>query len=229
MNAGTDRPPDAAATSGAAGATEPSWRRVALLAAVIVLLLAIVYLSPLREYLGRAAEVKRHIQALGVLAPLAVTGGVALLVALGFSRLLLCVLAGMALGFWSGLLWAQLGTLMGNYLLFLAVRHGGRAWAERRLAKWPRLHDLVRNEGLAGVILARQLPVPGLVINLACGLLPVRHRDFLLGTAIGQLPEAVPCTLIGAGVLKASPARSAGLIGLGVALAVRWLRRRQRE
>ncbi|MGA2660485.1 MAG: hypothetical protein ABSH34_23545, partial [Verrucomicrobiota bacterium] len=61
----------------------------------------------------------------------------------------------------------------------------------------------------------RQLPVPGLLVNLACALFPLRHRDFLIGTLLGQLPEAVPCTLIGAGALK-----GAGLIGLGVAVAV---------
>jgi uncharacterized membrane protein YdjX (TVP38/TMEM64 family) len=81
------------------------------------------------------------------------------------------------------------------------------------------------------VILARQLPVPGLFVNLGFGLFSIRHRDFLLGTAIGQLPEAIPCTLIGAGVLKGSFGKSAGLIGLAVAFAVivwisvRWMLR----
>ncbi len=92
---------------------------------------------------------------------------------------------------------------------------------------------MIQREGMTGVILARRLPMPGLVINLACGLLPIRHRHYLLGTILGQLPEAVPCTLIGAGALAASPARSACAIGLAVALVVvfwigvRWMLQRK--
>ncbi len=94
------------------------------------------------------------------------------------------------------------------------------------------MRNLLRHESISGVILARQLPLPGMVVNLACGLFPIRHRDYLLGTLIGQLPAAIPCTLFGAGVLQASPARSAGIITLAIVAAVlawtgvRWFLRR---
>src|SRR5258708_10854220 len=97
---------------------------------------------------------------------------VALVVAMGFPRLIFCILAGMALGFWSGLLWAQLGTLIGNYALFLAARAFGRDWAERMVRKRPGLQRIVQQRGMLGVLLARQVPVPGVFINLACALLP---------------------------------------------------------
>src|SRR5271166_2713857 len=122
----------------------------------------------------------------------------------------------MALGFWSGMLWAQLGTLVGNYVLFIVARSAGRDWAERFLIQRGKLQAFLRLRGTLGVILARQLPLPGLVINLACALLPIRHRDFLFGTIVGQLPQAIPCTLIGAGALQASFKKSIGLIGLAV-------------
>ena len=215
--------------------TKPPWRKLAVLAGVVVVLLGIVYLSPLRGYLGRLHQLSDQIRRLGWMAPGVLTLGVAVLVAVGFPRLLLCVIAGMALGFWQGLLWAQVGTLVGNYVLFLGARFFLHDWAVRLLAHRGRgLHDLVRQEGIAGVILARQVPVPGLVINLACGLLPLRQRQFLIGTVIGQLPEAIPCTLIGAGALGGSFQKSVGLIGLGVAVAIvgwmslRWYLRRQR-
>ena len=217
-------------------ASKPPWRKFVVLAAVVAALLALVYLSPLRQYLGRLREISDHLRALGWLAPLVLTFSVAGLVALGFPRLLLCVVAGMTLGFWSGLLWAQLGTLMGNYVLFLAARYFLHDWAMGVLAHRHRgLYDLVRQDGVAGVILARQLPVPGLLINLACGLLPLRQRQFILGTIIGQLPEAIPCTLIGAGALGDSLKKSVGLIGLAVAVAVlawfalRWFTKRSRR
>jgi uncharacterized membrane protein YdjX (TVP38/TMEM64 family) len=198
----------------------PSWRKIALLGVVVGGLMAIVYLSPLRAYVSDLREVSARIRSLGMVGPAVVTLGVAMLVAIGFPRLALCVIAGMALGFWSGLLWAQLGTLLGNYAIFLIAGSSGRVWAENYLAKRHRLRGLIQEEGTWGVILARQIPVPGLIVNLACGLFGVRHRHFLLGTAIGQLPEAIPCTLIGAGALEASFAKSAGVISLAVAVSV---------
>jgi uncharacterized membrane protein YdjX (TVP38/TMEM64 family) len=183
-------------------------------------LLALVYLSPWRAYLGRLGEVSEYLKGLGLLAPLVLTLAVALLVGAGFPRWPLCVIAGTALGFWSGLLWAQLGTLLGNYVVFLVVRLGSKEWAQRYLSKRARLQNVIQQEGISGVILARQMPLPGLLINLACGLLPLRQRDYLIGTIIGQMPLAIPCTLIGAGVLQASSKKSVVLIGLAVAAAV---------
>jgi uncharacterized membrane protein YdjX (TVP38/TMEM64 family) len=210
----------AAEAAPSAPALSLPWRKIILLGVAVAGLLAVVYFSPLRSYLGRVREVSDSIRGLGLLGPLVLCGSVAVLVAVGFPRLLFCVIAGTALGFWSGLLWTQLGTLVGNYAVFLLVRWHGRGWAERYLSKRGRLHSLIRQEGVTGVILARQVPVPGLLINLACGLLSLRHRDFLVGTLIGQLPAAIPCTLIGAGVLGASFGKSVGLIGLAVLVAL---------
>jgi uncharacterized membrane protein YdjX (TVP38/TMEM64 family) len=198
----------------------PPWRATVLWALTLGTLLGIVYLSPLRTHLGRLREMSEYLKGLGWLAPVVLTLSVAVLVGVGFPRLALCVVAGMALGFWSGLLWAQLGTLLGNYVAFLVVRLGSREWAQRYISRHGKFHGLVRREGIAGVILARQMPLPGLLINLACGLLDLRQRDYLIGTVIGQLPAAVPCTLVGAGVLQASFRRSLGVIGLAVVIAV---------
>lgn len=202
----------------------PPWRRMLLFAVVVALLLAIVYFSPLKGYLGRWQEISKSLRGLGILAPLVLTLSIALLVAVGFPRLALCLIAGMTFGFWSGLLWAQLGTLLGNYAAFLVVRSGGREWAQHYLSRRGKLHSVVRQQGLSSVILARQLPLPGLLINLTCSFLPIRHREFLLGTMIGQLPQAIPFTLVGAGALENSFLKSAGLIGLAVAVGVlSWL------
>lgn len=199
---------------------KPPWRKMGVLALVVIGLLAVVYLSPLREWLGRLKEVSEWVKGLGFWAPLIFTLTVAVLVSAGVPRLIFCFLAGMTFGFWTGLLWAQLGTLLGSYGVFLLTRSGGRDWAQRYLSKRGKLRDSLRQEGTAGVIFARQLPVPGMLVNLACGLFAISHRQFLVGTALGQLPEAVPCTLIGAGTLGASFSKSLGLISLAVAAAV---------
>jgi uncharacterized membrane protein YdjX (TVP38/TMEM64 family) len=213
-------PPEAplAAPSAASPEAGVQWRQILVLAAVVVVLLGIVYLSPLRDYLSHFREISEAIRHCGWLAPLVAVGGIALLVAIGIPRLLFCVISGMTFGFWWGLLWAQLGTLLGNFAIFILCRRLGRSWAQRYLARHGRLP--LQKQGIAGVLLARQLPVPNLLVNLTCGMLSLRQRDFLLGTLLGQLPQAIPCTLIGAGLLKESFAKSAGIISLAVILAV---------
>ncbi len=228
MSAGTkpfdDKLPPAAQKDPGEPEVRTSWKKLALLGAGAGALVALGYFSPLRDYLGRMHEVSQKVRSFGALAPLVFTISVAVLAAVGFPRWLFCIIAGMALGFWSGLLWAQLGTLAGNYILFLIVRSGGHDWAERVLSKRGKLHSFIQTRGTLGVILARQLPLPGLIINLACALLPVRHRDFLLGTLLGQLPQAIPFTLIGAGVLQSSFKKSIGFIGLAVIVSIiSWL------
>jgi uncharacterized membrane protein YdjX (TVP38/TMEM64 family) len=200
--------------------SKPAWRGMLSLVVAAIILFGLIYFSPLRQYVGRAHELSEQVRRLGWGGPLVFTLAVAIFVALGLPRLFFCVIGGMALGFWQGLLWAQLGTLLGNYVVFGLAGSWAREWARHYISARRKLHTFLQQEGISGVILARQLPLPGLLINLACGLCDIRRRDFLIGTVLGQLPEAIPCTLIGAGVLQASFKRSLGLISLGVGLAV---------
>ena len=230
-------PPPVVDPNGGDDQVPPSWRKIALLAIGAGALLTVVYFSPLRQYLSHAGELSERIRDFGALAPLVVVVSISLLVAIGFPRLALCGIAGMALGFWSGLLWAQLGTLLGNYAVFILartilVRAGARDWAQRFVSRRSRLNSTVQQRGVLGVFLARQVPLPGSVINLACALLPIPHWDFIVGTVLGQLPLAIPCTLIGAGILQPSFKKGITLIGLAIVASVlawfclRWACRR---
>jgi uncharacterized membrane protein YdjX (TVP38/TMEM64 family) len=214
------KPPIVANPNGSEDPVPPSWRKIGLLAIGAAALLAIGYFSPLHQHLSHAGKINEQIRSFGPLAPLVLMLGISVLVAVGFPRLALCGIAGMALGFWSGLFWAQLGTLLGNYATFILARAGGREWAQRFLFRRGRLNATVQQRGVLGVFLARQVPLPGLVINLGCALLPIRHSDFLLGTIVGQLPLAIPCTLIGAGFLQPSFKKGITLIGLAIVASV---------
>jgi uncharacterized membrane protein YdjX (TVP38/TMEM64 family) len=94
-------------------------------------------------------------------------------------------------------------TLAGYYVLFLFVRWGGQDFVLRH---WPRVGRLKRHfHGHSAALLVfamRQLPISGLVINFLLGLSPIRHRHYLLGTAFGILPEAIPFTLVASGMFK---------------------------
>lgn len=194
------------------------WRPLLLLA-VLVATLLVVYLTPLRALVGEPGELRERLDELGPAAPLAFTLAVAALVALGVPRLVLCAAGGLAFGFLEGLVWAQVGTLIGSYATFLFARWSGRDWLLQRFPALARLEDRVSRGGVWAVVLARQIPATGLFVNLALGFTRVRHRDFLLGTALGVLPEAVPVTLIGAGVAQGSPGQVTLYLSLALAAA----------
>ena len=180
----------------------------------------IIYLPPVREQLVRVQEISDYLISLGWAAPLVFVPAVAILVAVGVPRLLLCPIGGMAFGFWRGLVLTQLGTVLGFYGTFLFVRWNGR---DMILRKWPRLKrytEFSRRKGIVTVLLIRQLPITGFYINLLLGLLPLTHADFLLGTIIGILPEAVPATLVGSSAVHLSSKQSLLYTGLAIAALI---------
>ena len=178
------------------------WKPLIMLA-VVAAAIAVVYFTPARKYLGNIQVVKSWLLSLGWVGPAVWMGIVFALVATGMPRLLFCPIGGLAFGFWYGLLWTQLATLFGYYVLFLFVRWGGRDFVLRH---WPRVGRLKKHfHGNSAALLVfgvRQLPISGLIINFLLGLSPIRHRHFLLGTALGILPEAIPFTLVASGTFK---------------------------
>ena len=168
----------------------------------VVSCLALIYLSPLKEYLHEVGAVQNTLQRTGRWALPVFVLASAVAIGLGVPRLLICPVAGAIFGFFWGLVLSQLGTLLGSYATFVFVRWGGREFVVQR---WPRLLELTsvfERRGVAAVFLARQLPVGGIFVNMVLALTSVRHRSFLLGTLAGILPEAVPATLLGAGAIE---------------------------
>jgi len=182
--------------------TDFAWKPLIMLV-LVAAAFAFVYLTPIREYFGNIQGIKRWLLSLGWVGPAVWMGIVFALVSGGMPRLLFCPIGGLAFGFWHGLLWTQLATLAGYYTLFLFVRWGGRDFVLRH---WPRVRRLKEHfHGHSATLLVfavRQLPISGLVTNFLLGLSPIRHRHFLLGTAFGILPEAIPFTLVASGVFK---------------------------
>ena len=179
-----------------------AWKPVIMLA-VVLAAFVVVSLTPARRYLGNIQGIKYWLLSLGWVGPAAWMGIVFGLVAAGMPRLLFCPIGGLAFGFWLGLLWTQVATLAGYYVLFLFVRWSGRDFVLRH---WPRVgrfktHFIGHSAALL-VFAVRQLPISGLIINCFLALSPIRHRHFLLGTALGILPEAIPFTLIASGMVK---------------------------
>ncbi len=186
--------------------------RVALKIVLQVLLLGgsifIIYLPPVRDQLGRIHEISDYLIGLGWIGPLIFIPAVAVLVAVGVPRLFLCPIGGLAFGFWKGLIITQLATVIGFYGTFLFVRWSGRDMILRKFPRLKRYTEFSRRSGIITVLLIRQLPITGFYINLMLGLLPLSHADFLLGTLIGILPEAIPATLAGSSAVHISSNKS---------------------
>jgi uncharacterized membrane protein YdjX (TVP38/TMEM64 family) len=199
-------------------------KKVIVLLVVLAAAFAVAYFSPVRGWLKNAEHVQHAVNSLGLwIYPVGILA-TALLVACGVPRLLLCGVGGAVLGFWGGLVIAECGTVLGYYCVFLFIRWGGREWALHKFPKLQKWADAVKDQGFLGVVLLRQIPIHGTLINLGLGLSRVKHRHFVLGTALGVIPESIPATLVGTGLGKGS-AKLLGLYlgGAIVAFVLIWI------
>ena len=196
--------------------TDFAWKPLIMLV-IVAAAFAFVYFTPTREYFRNIQGIKYWLLSLGWVGPAVWMGVVFALVSAGMPRLLFCPIGGLAFGFWHGLLWTQLATLAGYYALFLFVRWGGRDFVLRHWPRVRRLKEHFHGHSAALLVFAvRQLPISGLVINFLLGLSPIRHRHFLLGTAFGILPEAIPFTLVASGVFKLTSQNTPLYIGAAI-------------
>lgn len=166
--------------------------------------LLIVYLSPLHEHLTHLQVLNADIQRLGHWGPLFFILFTAVITAMGFPRMLMYPIGGMAFGFAWGMVWCMAGSLFGAYMTFSYARWAGSAYIRQR---WPRIQnvaDFFTHNSVMKIVLIRQLPSPGFLTNLLLGISPVGHFTYILGTMIGSLPSSIPATLIGSSTIQTS-------------------------
>ncbi len=201
--------------------------RKGLVIVLVALVVAVVlHFTQMDRLLGDLQAGKSRIDEWGWAAPLVFTGMTTFLVAIGVPRLAFCFVGGLGFGFVQGLLWSQLGTLLGAYLTYLFARYLARSWVLQRLQRHPRLQKWFANPTVLSVFLVRQVPVGGVFLNLALGISTVRSGKFLMGSLLGFLPEAVLVTLVGSGLGKDSPQMmllQIGIIALCLLTAGWWL------
>ncbi|MFT3847967.1 MAG: VTT domain-containing protein [Propionivibrio sp.] len=154
------------------------------------------------------------------------------LMMLGVPRLLFCALAGFAFGFWEGLLWSMVGSLIGSYTAFIAARWGARDWLTARFGQRRFFGRIVHTRPtVMSVVLVRMLPVSNAIINFGLALSRVGSRIFLFGSLIGFLPQGVIAVVIGSGLATDVPWASAAQIGIAAVLllaTIVWTSRHRR-
>lgn len=204
-----------------------------MLAVVVLGLLLALHFTPLKSWIDDVQTLKQHVQAYGWKAyagfGLASFGAIAL----GVPRLMLAGLAGALFGVVGGGLVALVASVSGSYGAFLLARWSGRDWAERKIAgASASLRSLLATPSIGSIFVARQLPVPGILVNVLIGILPTRHRTFLAGTFLGYLPSTAIVALAGSSLGKESLTVAIGQVSLamaglgGLTALLMWLRQR---
>lgn len=189
----------------------------------LVICILLVYFSPIGEQLKRVREVHQALEEAGPIAELVFVLGATLVTSLGFPRMLIYPIGGLAFGFLPGLFWSVTALLFGGYLPFCYARWGGRAMIVRRWPKMDRLADYFHDRSYRTVVLMRVLPMPGFLTNALLGITRIRHRSFLLGTALGSIPPGIPAALLGSSMIEDDPTiRAASVICSVVLFAILW-------
>lgn len=214
MNRATPAPPPAASSS-SPGGWRAFWRGLWRPALPVLVLLG-------GQLALRAAgiDVAALLTALAArhrgLAELVFVPAVAAACFVGVPRQVVAYAGGLGFGALSGCVLALLGTLLGCAASFAWARGLARAWVQSRLpARLARADRMLATQPFTAALLLRLLPVGNnLLLNLAAGVSAIRFGPFLLGSALGYVPQTVVFALIGAGTQIGRGA----MLGMGAAL-----------
>ncbi len=138
-----------------------------------------------------------------------------LFMAVGLSRQFVAILAGYGFGFLHGLLLVEIASILGCIMAFYYAR-----WfsADMIAAHYPdkirRIDDFIERNPFTKTLMIRLFPVgSNLVVNLAAGISRIPVTPFLLGSAIGYLPQNIVFALVGSGI-SVDPTLRMGLAAL---------------
>ena len=108
------------------------------------------------------------------------------------------VLVGFKYGLALGVPIALAGAVVSTYVPYAITRY--TEFESNILERAERIadHFFDATGDLRGVVTARIAPVPAQATSVAAGAAPVHTREYLLGTAIGEIPWAVAAVTIGA-------------------------------
>ena len=126
--------------------------------------------------------------------------------------------AGYLFGFWSALLYAMIGAVLGTGLSFLLAKLLGRDFlhiffGEEKMSYY--IERLNSKQAYAIVFFLYLIPgIPKDMVSYAAGASEMRFKTFILLSAVGRLPGMVGCLLIG------SMVESGNYVGVGVLLAI---------
>ncbi len=175
-------------------------RGAALRLAALVLLFVLASVGLQLSGWSGPERLQELVQSAGWAGAVVFVVGYAVLVLVPSPASVLTILAGALFGLWWGVLLAWAGALLGAMGGFLVGRRLGRPSVDRLLhGRLKQADRVLADHGLAAVLAVRLLPLfPFTPLNYASGLLGVRPRDYVVGTAVGIVPGALAYAAVGA-------------------------------
>lgn len=168
------------------------------------------------DLVGGTHWVDSEVKGKGVSGELAFIAMGAVFTAVGLPRQLICFLGGYAFGLTMGTVLGVAASAGGCIFAFLYARLFGRRFVQARFpARVRKIDDFLRDHPFSMALIIRLLPVgSNLLTNLVAGVSSVRGIPFVLGSALGYVPQTLVFALAGSGVQVDSEWRigiSAGL------------------
>lgn len=172
------------------------------IALIVVSILYAVLIGLFRDFnWNGCVATQEKFLSLGFWAPLLILGGFALSSVALVPGTPLALFTGLIFGIGWGTLLALTGANMGASLAYAFSRTFGRRHVEKFLANrawFRRMQDQLQGSGFEFMLFVRLVPIfPFTGLNFACGLLPIRTRDFILGSWIGMLPGTLVYVSLG--------------------------------
>lgn len=149
---------------------------------------------------GDLDTVQGAVESTGAWGPVVYVALHVLLTLVPVSKNLLAGVAGALFGLAGGIALSWVASMISAVVTFAIARRLGRAAvASMTGPRIDRVEEIMRQQGMLAVIIARVTPViPFTVVNYGAGVTAVTARDFVLGTAIGILPGTVGYAALGA-------------------------------
>ncbi len=174
----------------------------------IVVLIALLgsaffWFPPLYHFLSDRQRIEAFLNSLGVWAPLGLIFLQALQVALFPIPGFFGMLGGFLFGFLPGLIYSQVGTVLGSMFAFFLAKVFGRPLVQKLVSpeKLEKVDALARNKGTLFFLIYYWVPyVPKDAMCYVAGLTPMGYLTYLLVSFFGRLPGTIGATLVGAGV-----------------------------
>ncbi|MAO79126.1 TVP38/TMEM64 family protein [uncultured Nocardioides sp.] len=180
---------------------EPSRRLPALLrlAALVVAFVVAAVALQLSGWDG-PEQLRSSVEDAGAWGPVLYVIGYAALVLVPTPASVLTILGGALFGLVEGVLLAWLGAVLGAVGGFAIGRRLGRPAVDRLLGgRLAQADRVLAEHGLSAVLAVRLVPLfPFTPLNYASGLVGVRWRHYLVGSALGMLPGATAYAAVGA-------------------------------
>lgn len=184
---------------------------------VVGALLVLVFL-----HFDRHDQISNVIRGWGALGVLAAIGLMALFCVIPVPSEFLMIMNMKIYGVWWGILYTWIGAMAGAVAVFLIARYLGTRLLHAFISedRFLKVNEWVQKRGAFGLLLARLVPLPFIVVNYTAGVLhSVKMRDYIWTTGVGLLPYDLGAALVFLGISKRFMVW--GLIG-GVAVLAIW-------